>query len=103
MALQDLQQIKAYIANELCNSDAAAHILKEILDACQRLKGMPLIGKKLSAAIEIESDFRYCICANYLIFYKADSEYVSVYRVLYGKRDYVRILFGEQMDASTED
>lgn len=61
------------------------------------------MGKKLSAVIDVETDFRYCISGSYLIFYRVDSQYISVYRVLYERRDYVRILFGDIPEDETEE
>jgi len=98
LAAQDLQQIKAYITDELRNPDAAVRVAKNIITACQSLMNMPLMGKKLSTVIDVGTDFRYYISGNYMIFYKADSDYISVYRILYGGRDYMRILFGDFTD-----
>ena len=94
-ALQDLKEIKAYISDELCNPDAATDVVKRIINTYEGLADMPFMGKELSAAIDVETDFRYCISGSYLIFYRVNNEYVSIYRILYGKRDYVRILFGD--------
>jgi plasmid stabilization system protein ParE len=44
------------------------------------------------------NDYRYLVSGNYLIFYKIEDEYISVNRILYGRRDYLRILFGEPDD-----
>ena len=93
-ALQDLKEIKAYIEDELNNPDAAENVIRRIIKTYEGLKDMPMIGKRLSAVIDLDTDYRYCISGSYLIFYKVDSEYVSVYRILYGRRDYTKILFG---------
>jgi len=103
LALQDLQEIKAYITDELCNPEAAINAVNKIIKTCERLAETPFTGKKLSAVIDVETDFRYCISGSYLIFYRVDSQYVSVYRVLYGRRDYVRILFGDIPEVGTEE
>ena len=103
MALQDLKEIKAYINGELCNPDAALKVVSNIIRTYEGLVQMPFIGKKLSAVIDMETDFRYCISGSYLIFYRVDVEYVSIYRVLYGRRDYARILFGDLPEEETEE
>lgn len=103
VALQDLKEIKAYINNELCNPDAALRVISNIIKTYDGLTEMPFAGKNLSAVIDVETDFRYCISGSYLIFYRVDSEYVSIYRVLYGRRDYVRILFGDLPEEETEE
>ena len=103
LALQDLQEIKAYITDELCNPEAAIKAVRNVIRTCESLTQTPFIGKKLSVMIDVESDFRYCISGGYLIFYRVDSQHVSVYRVLYGRRDYVRILFGDIPEEGTEE
>jgi toxin ParE1/3/4 len=103
VALQDLKEIKAYINGELCNPDAALRVVSDTIKKYERLTEMPFAGKKLSAVIDVETDFRYCISGSYLIFYRVDSEYVSIYRILYGRRDYARILFGDLPEEETEE
>lgn len=103
VALQDLKEIKSYINNELCNPDAALRVLSDIIKTYERLTGMPSIGKKLSTVIDVETDFRYCVSGSYLIFYRVDSEYISIYRILYGRRDYARILFGDLPEQDIEE
>jgi addiction module RelE/StbE family toxin len=102
VALQDLKEIKAYINDALCNPDAALKVVSGIVKTYESLAEMPFTGKKLSAVIDVETDFRYSISGSYLIFYRVDSEYVSIYRILYGRRDYARILFGALPDEETE-
>ncbi|MBP2660802.1 MAG: addiction module toxin, RelE/StbE family [Firmicutes bacterium] len=78
VAMQDMQDIKMYITSELQNPDAAVKILQKIIAAYKRLPEFPL--------------------RSYIIFYKVEGEYISIYRVLYGRRDYVKILFGKLPD-----
>lgn len=94
-ALKDLQSIKAYICEELCNPQAAASVVGKIVKAYTLLETMPTMGTPLSSIIPIQTDYRFLVSGNYLVFYKADREYVSIYRILYGKRDYLSVLFGE--------
>lgn len=53
-------------------------------------------GGKLSSKVDIITDYRYLISGNYIIFYKLDKSYVSIYRILYTKRDYIKILFSSR-------
>lgn len=95
LALQDLQEIKAYIAGELGNPDAAASIIKKIISRYEQLGEYPLMGAELAAVLNVKTDYRYLVSGNYLIFYRVKGEYVSIYRILHGRRDYMRILFGD--------
>ena len=95
MALEDLKDIKSYIENELSNPISAKNVIKRIIDDYSNLIAFPLMGSPLSAKIPFDTDYHYIISGNYLIFYKADNEYVSIYRILYGKRDYLKIIFDD--------
>ena len=44
---------------------------------------------------DVESDYRFLVSGNYLAFYRAYGNTVYVDRILYGRRDYLRILFGD--------
>ena len=94
-ALQDLDDIQAYITMELSSPDAAMNVTLRIMDAVARLQDFPEIGASLASISGVESDYRFLVCDNYLAFYRTDSEKVYIDRVLYGRRDYMRILFDE--------
>lgn len=93
VAKNDLIEIKRYIADELENPDAAINVVVGIVESYQKLKEFPKVGRKLSGKIGIPTDYRYIISGKHIIFYKVDEIYVSIYRILYGKRDYTKLLF----------
>ncbi|SES65575.1 type II toxin-antitoxin system RelE/ParE family toxin [[Clostridium] polysaccharolyticum] len=92
-ALEDLDEIWNYIVLELCNQDAAEQTVGRIMDAADNLKEFPHMGTCLSALIEVNNDYRFLVCGNYLIFYRVDQQKVYIDRILYGKRDFIHILF----------
>lgn len=94
-ALEDLKEIKAYIENDLSNSVAAKNVVRRIIEDYSRLEFSPHMGASLSAKVPFDTDYRFIVSGNYLVFYKADDEYVSIYRVLYGRRDYLKIIFND--------
>lgn len=94
-ALNDLDEIWTYIFKELKNPIAAQNTVDGVMDAIEKLKDFSEIGVPLSSVTEIESDYRFLVCKNYLIFYYVNGEEVRVVRILYGGRDYLRILFGD--------
>jgi addiction module RelE/StbE family toxin len=96
LALKDLLEIKEYIENELHNSYAAARLITGIIESYEKLKEYPMLGSDLSSRINISTDFRLLVTGNYIIFYKFDIEYVSIYRILYAKRDYLKIIFKDE-------
>lgn len=93
VALKDLKDIRNYISEELLNKEAALRIINQIIESYEKLAEFPFMGRKLSAFIDVVSDFRFIITGNYVVFYKVEEEYISIYRVLYGNRNYVEILF----------
>ncbi len=93
-ALNDLDKILGYIHNELQNPAAAQRTVAGILDALEKLCDFPEMGSSLSSITGIESDYRHLICGNYIAFYRIQSTSVFIDRILYGRRDYLRILFG---------
>ena len=95
-ALRDLDEISAYITEELSNPDAASQIVNRILDATERLERFPESGTLLSSISGVPSDYRFIPVQQYLIFYRIQTESVYIDRVLYGRRDYMRILFDPQ-------
>jgi len=95
-ALRDLDEIDAYITEELSNPDAASQIVNSILDAAERLERFPESGAALSSISRVPSDYRFIPVHNYLIFYRVRTQSVYIDRVLYSRRDYMRILFDPQ-------
>ena len=94
-AQNDLGEIQEYIESELCDPEAAIGVIFRILDEADKLKDFPDMGIPLSRTIQIETDYRYLISGNYMIFYRHLGDAVYVDRVLYGRRNYLRVLFGE--------
>lgn len=94
-AIKDLQEIKKYIAEELCNEQAAISTLSKITENLHRLELFAECGKPLSAIVEFDTDFRFLVCGNYLAFYTVTEKQINIARILYGRRNYLQILFGE--------
>jgi toxin ParE1/3/4 len=47
------------------------------------------------ADLDMQTDYRFLVCDSYLIFYRCEDEVVFVSRILYGRRNYTHILFGD--------
>lgn len=97
IVIEDLIEIKDYVANELDCPVSATNIVNSIIEKYEKLKKYPHMGADLSSKIGVATDFRYLICGKYIVFYKFDSQYVSIYRILYSKRDYLKVLFDEEI------
>lgn len=94
-AISDVQEIVVYIAED--NPGAATKMGNSIYSSIEKLADFPEIGGSLSSKINIKTDYRFLMCGVYLIFYKVEGEFVSVYRVLNGVRDYLSILFADEL------
>lgn len=95
-AVNDLDEIWAYISDELQNPESALKTVNGVMDAVDRLNDFPEMGPPLSSVTNMESMFRFLVCGSYIAFYHLDGSEVSIDRILYGKRDYIRILFEEE-------
>lgn len=94
-ARNDLVDIKNYISEELYSPQAAINLVAKITKRMRGLLEYPGIGVSLSAVIDIQTDYRFLVCDNYLIFYRYEDDVVYVIRILYGRRDYMRVLFND--------
>jgi len=97
-ALSDLDEIWACIFEELQNSTAAQNTVDGILDNIENLRKFSEMGAPLCSVIEVEGDYRFLVCGNYLAFYRVKGEEVNIDRILYGRRDYLRILFANSSE-----
>lgn len=102
-ARRDLDEIWNYIASELQNPSAAEKAISRILDAADQLGDFSEIGALLSSIADVEGDYRVLVTGNYLVFYRGREKEVYIDRILYGRRDYLHILFGDIIgESSTE-
>lgn len=97
-AIADLQNTKSYIADELCNEQAAVSTIEKILKRICMLKDFPELGAPVSSIVNLDTDYRFLACGNYTAFYRVENDTVYILRVLYGRRDFMRILFGTPQD-----
>ena len=100
-SLRDLDGIWDYIVSDLQNPSAAERVVDRIMDDVDRLESHAEIGAPLSSIADIESDYRFLVTGSYLTFYRVRGNHIYVDRVLYGRRDYLRILFGDVQDEET--
>ena len=103
-AFIDLEHIGDYIEQELMSPIAAHNTISKIQDSIDNLSVFPLMGTHLSSIADIDSDYRVLVCGNYLAFYRYVEPYVYIDRIIFGKRDYIAVLFpGLSSLTSSED
>ncbi|NLB54394.1 MAG: type II toxin-antitoxin system RelE/ParE family toxin [Lentisphaerae bacterium] len=97
-AIDDLKEIKRYISDDLFNPQAVADLVALIFEKVQTLASMPQTGARLRTNISILKSYRLIQYKNYLIFYRIEEKNVSVIRILYAKRDYLRLLESDKKE-----
>lgn len=96
-ARNDLLEIKSYIEEELLNPSAALETVSKITNSLRILQDYAQAGAPLSSIADIENDYRFIVSGNYISFYRAYDNEVFVDRILYARRDYLRILLEDSM------
>lgn len=97
LAVKDLEDINSYISKVLKNSIAAKTTITKIITAYESLSdfsdvGIP-VNKFLPKDFSIKTDYKFILANNYSIFYKIENTCVYIIRILYSKRDFIKILF----------
>ena len=98
LARADMREIGDYISRELGNPAAARRVIWRFRDTISLLQDFPEMGSPLLSAGKQRAPYRRLVCGNYLIFYHVDGNAVCIDRVLYGRRDYMALLFGNQLE-----
>ena len=90
------QDTRRYISSVLSNPSASKQALKRITTQLHTLEQFPESGTPILIPGSPVA-YRYLVCGSYMAFYHIRNEEVIVDRVLYGRRDYLSILFGDQL------
>ncbi len=91
-SLSDLDKIFDYIAFELKDIIAADNTVNGIIDSINILKQFAESGSILCLPTGEVTIYRYVISGNYLSFYHLSENEIYIDRIIYGKRDYIKIL-----------
>ena len=99
-AKAEMRDIYWYIAEELQNPFAAVRRISQIEAAIHSLKENPTRFALVRDAYLASQGFRMVVVKNHLVFFivREEEQAVSIMRVLYGRRDWMRLL---KMDATS--
>ena len=100
---RDLDDIWDYIVSELQNRSAAERVIDRIMDAVDPLKNFAEMGTPLSSIADIGTDYRFLVSGNYMVFYRVQGNDVYIDRVLYGRSDYMSVLFKDLLREETTE
>ena len=78
----------------ISHPSAALNTVSRITKSLRILQDHAQAGAPLSSIADIESDYRFIVSGNYISFYRVYSSEIYIDRILYARRDYMRILFG---------
>ena len=102
LAKADMQEIADYISREKHSPGTAVRLISRFREEINSLREFPESGAQLLAPGKARCPYRFLVCGNYLIFYHTDRVTVMVDRVLYGRRDYLALLFGDVLNDEEE-
>ena len=100
---RDLDDIWDYIVLELQNRSAAERVTNRIMDAVDQLKSFAELGTPLSSIADVSSEYRYLVSGNYMVFYRVQGSDVYIDRVLYGRSNYMSVLFNDLLGEDTAE
>ena len=98
---QDLIDIKQYIKYHLQEPLIAQKLISKIKTEIDSLKDNPELYSIIDDDVIKRLEIRKLIVDNYIVFYRVCGNNIYVDRVLYGRRDYMRILFGNTQTQET--
>lgn len=100
---RDLDDIWDYIVSELQNRSAAERVIDRIMDAVDPLKNFAEMGTLLSSIADVGTDYRFLVSGNYMVFYRVQGNDIYIDRVLYGRSDYMSVLFKDLLREETTE
>lgn len=94
-AADDLEAAAEYISNDLGSPRAARQLFESIIEKAQLFADFPGAATVLRTQTGIDTGYRYMASGNWMVFFSLEDTQALVVRVLYGKSDYMKTLFGE--------
>lgn len=89
-AQADILEIDAYLST--ASRSAADRVMTSLMDAIDGLATHPMKGPRVRDETLRRRGYRFLVCGNYLVFYKAARSAVRVFRVLHKRREYESLL-----------
>ena len=89
LVVKDLKEIRNYIAED--NPQKAVEVIEEIYGKFENVQLFPGMGADLSKRVHFRTDYKYVVWNDYVIIYRADEEFVEIYRIINRYQDITRI------------
>ena len=93
VAVDDMDEIFSYIAQD--NISVAENMLEKLDAQISKLETFLEMGSKLSDEDYklAQRGYRFIVVHPYMVFYQKINQTIIIYRILHGRRDYLRELF----------
>jgi len=92
LALNDLTDIVRYITDELESPRAAEKFLSKLDREVKKIADNPLRCHLYIPPEKLKNEYRVLHIDNYSLFYEARNGKIEIYRIIYSKRDILRLL-----------
>ncbi len=89
LVVKDLKEIRNYISED--NPQKAVEVIEEIYGKFENVQLFPGMGADLSKRVHFRTNYKYMVWNDYVIIYRADEEFVEIYRVINRYQDITRI------------
>ncbi len=91
-AKQDLIEIKRYIKYNLQEPDIVNKLISKIKNAIEDIKNNPEVYAIIDDDFIKKLEIRKIIVDNYIIFYRIKSNTIEIVKVIYGRRNWIKLL-----------
>ena len=92
IAQKDLQDIISYFLDNLKSQKSAMDFIETLDKSILRLKRYPYSCKLYQASEPLESEYRFLLVKNYLVFYIVTENIIEIHRVVYAKMNLEKII-----------
>lgn len=89
IAMNDLLKIQQFIAED--SEQMAEKTVQDFLRQFELLTTFPNMGSALSKRVTFRTDYRYIVIGNYVVLYKANQQYLEIYRVINRYQDFTKL------------
>ena len=100
--VSDLSDIESIYRDFLFLPESGKKIISEIMNVCDSIGQFPEMGIDLESKFGYGTPYRYVVYRNYLLFYEIDHNDVMMLRLLDGRTDYMRVLFDDDHQDSSD-
>jgi len=90
--IEEFGIIVNYIANELCNKNAAEKFLIDVLNAIESRSLYPNVFEKYVGKNKTKKEWYRIYIGNYTIFYTVENNIMKVAHIIYSGRNYETII-----------